>query len=43
MEKRAESFQNRVIEKIKEKKREEDDIEGDWKTLKQTVLESAKE
>ena len=29
MEKRAESFQNKVIEKIKENKREEDDIEGD--------------
>ena len=42
MEKRAESFQNKVIEKIKENKREEDDIEGDWKTLKQAVLESAK-
>ena len=42
MEKRAESFQNKVIEKINENKREEDDIEGDWKTLKQAVLESAK-
>ena len=40
MEKRAESFQNKVIEKVKENKREEDDI-GDWKTLKQAVLESA--
>ena len=42
MEKRAEIFQNKVIEKIKENKREEDDIEEDWKTLKQAVLESAK-
>ena len=42
MEKRAESFRNKIIEKIKENKREEDDIEGDWKTLKQAVLESTK-
>ena len=42
MEKRAESFENKVIENIKENKREEDDIVGDWKTLKQAVLESAK-
>ena len=43
MEKRAESFQNKVIEKIKKNKREEDDIEGDWKTLKTSSVRERKE
>ena len=42
LDKGMESFQDKVCEKIKSNKREDDDIEGNWRTVKEAVLESAK-
>ena len=42
LEAKVESFQNKVIEKIRDTKQDDVSIEGRWRMLKNAVLEAAK-